>query len=147
MKGATMHTTIFTKISIWQVLGAIILFPSMLFLHIWEYVLFFTRDLVWSLFLTEMLTWGIMSVLYMKLFFGVGWLEALQGARGTIFFQFFLSVVFIFTLTGVAPAHLSESNIPETILIIIAANAIYHGVLFIGLLAFASVVSIVDREV
>ena len=142
-----MHITIFTKISIWQVLGAIILFPTMLFFHIWEFTLYLTRDLAWSLFFAQMGTLSIMSVLYEKLFFGVGWLEALHEARGTLFLQFFLSVLFVFCLLAVGPMHLSEKSAPEFIFFLIAVNTMIQGMLFIGMLAYASASSLIDGEV
>ena len=140
-----MHATIFTKFSIWQVLGAIILFPSMLYLHVWEFALFITRDLGWSLFFAQMITLTLMGILYAKLFFGIGWLETFNVVRGTLFLQLFLSVVFIISLLAFVGDKFygNVSAFNAFMLLMVVDNTIIHGMFFIGMLAYASVSTLV----
>lgn len=140
-----MHVTMFTKISILQVLGAIVLFPSMLYLHIWELALFITRDLGWSLFFAQIITLTLMGILYAKLFFGIGWLETFNVVRGTLFLQFFLSVLFIIVLLVIVGDKFYDnaSTFKSFVLLLLAYNTIIHGIFFIGMLAYASVSTLI----
>lgn len=90
--------TIFNKISFWKVLFVVILFPTVIFTHLFNIFLPITLDYTWSMVLSAFVTQITMVILFIKLFTGSSFLKTLEYTKGTIFLILFFTVVYAFAL-------------------------------------------------
>lgn len=153
-----MKENIFANISPLKILGALLAFPAVIQVHIFNITLDLIHDVVWTILISYAITMYIMAVIYHKLFFGFGWWDAIQSARGSIILILFLSLVVLLVTVNYNESidklyHAYESHekslqeIRETLIDDILIPTIEtHGFLFVSLLAFASLSSIVNSE-
>lgn len=149
--------TFFNTFSIWKVLGVVVLFPMVIFIHLFNIFFYFTNDFHWGFAIAMATTLYIMAVLYVKLFTGMSFLASISFARGTVF----LIAFFVVTSMFIANVFLSNEVLMEMIERVVVGDVtkekmigdltmqmtiyvvLFSGMEFLGLLGFFGLSSVI----